>query len=142
MRLNLKFLILTKIQSDSIRMDSNEVLDPNESEVRIIQTEFWIRMIPISDSLGLKKWSGFIRVQTLWLSRIDPVWRKKALVSIGSSTFFANFQYFFTKKVLDPILTNTLFSYGIFYRFASNKIENFFRIGSDTNFGINLISSK
>ena len=37
---------------------------------------------------------------------------KKVLVSIGSSTFFANFQYFRAKKVLDPILTNTFFSYG------------------------------
>ena len=30
----------------------------------------------------------------------EPVWKK----SIGSITFFANFQYFIAKKVLDPIL--------------------------------------
>ena len=36
-------------------------------------------------------------------------YEKKVLVSIGSSTFFANFQYFRAKKVLGPILTNTFF---------------------------------
>ena len=39
-------------------------------------------------------------------------YEKKVLVSMGSSTFFANFQYFRAKKVLDPILTNIFFSYG------------------------------
>ena len=39
--------------------------------------------------------------------------RMKKKVSIGSSTFFANFQYFIAKKVLDSILTNTFFSYGL-----------------------------
>ena len=39
-------------------------------------------------------------------------YEKKVLVSIGSSTFFANFQYSRAKKGLDPILTYTFFSYG------------------------------
>ena len=39
-------------------------------------------------------------------------YEKKVLINIGSSTFFANFQHFRAKKVLDPILTNTFFSYG------------------------------
>ena len=38
--------------------------------------------------------------------------KKKVLVSIESSTSFANFQYFRAKKVLDPIFTNTFFHTG------------------------------
>ena len=44
-------------------------------------------------------------------------YEKKVLVSIGSSTFFTNFQYLIVKKVLDLILTNTFFSYGKFAPF-------------------------
>ena len=49
--------------------------------------------------------------KSIWLSRLFP-YEKKVLASIGSSTFFANFQYFRAKKVLDPILTNTFFHTG------------------------------
>ena len=43
-------------------MNPCEVLNPNESES--------IRIIPTSDSSGLKNWSGFIRIQSLELTRI------------------------------------------------------------------------
>ena len=67
-----------KIQSDSIRlnlilpirMNPKEVLNPNESEVRMILTEFSLQIIRTSDLLVLKNWSGFIRIQNLGLSRI------------------------------------------------------------------------
>ena len=39
-------------------------------------------------------------------------YEKKVLVSIGSNTFFALKYWKFAKKVLDPILDNTFFSYG------------------------------
>ena len=38
--------------------------------------------------------------------------KKKLLVNIGFSTFFANFQYFIAKKILDPILTSAFFHTG------------------------------
>ena len=50
-------------------------------------------------------------------------YEKKVLVSIGSSTFFANFQYFRAKNVLHPILTNTFFSYGIHTKYKHLKNE-------------------
>ena len=50
-------------------------------------------------------------IKEILANEIFP-YEKKVLVSIGSSTFFANFQYFRAKKVFDPILTNTFFSYG------------------------------
>ena len=46
--------------------------------------------------------------------------RKKLLVSIGSNTFFALKYWKFSKKVLDPILTNTFFSYGSLQYFGLN----------------------
>ena len=43
--------------------------------------------------------------------------KNKVLVSIGSNTFCAIKYWKFTKKVLDPILTNNFFQTGI------NKME-------------------
>ena len=48
-------------------MNPNEVLNPNESAVRMIWTEFSIRIISTSDSLGLK---NFVRVHSDSKSRI------------------------------------------------------------------------
>ena len=39
---------------------SNPQMNPNDSELKMIQTEFSIRITPTSDSLGLKKWLGLI----------------------------------------------------------------------------------
>ena len=81
-RVNPRFLMLTKIQSNLIRLNPRlpirinpkEVLNPNESEVRMIQTEFSIRIIPTSDSSGFKNCPdsfGFKVSDQLGLSRID-----------------------------------------------------------------------
>ena len=37
----------------------------------MVQTEFSIRIISTSDSLGLKNWFGYVRIQGLELNRID-----------------------------------------------------------------------
>ena len=79
-RVNPWFLIVTKIPSDSIRLylrlliqiNPKEVLNLNESGVRMIQAKFSIRIIPTSDSLGLKDWSGFIWIPSLGWTRIKP----------------------------------------------------------------------
>ena len=51
----------------------------------------------------------------LWYISVNEIefpYEKKVLASIGSNTFFAITYCKFTKKVLDPILTNSFFSYG------------------------------
>ena len=76
-----RFLIVTKIQSYLIRLNprlpirinTKEVLNPNESEVRTIQTEFSIQISPNDSDRGfirIRKLFGFIRIQSLGLTRI------------------------------------------------------------------------
>ena len=78
-RVNPRFLILTKIQSESIRLNPRlsirmkfliQMNPRSEWFKRNTQSES-IRRIPTSDSLGLKYWFGFIRIQSLGLRRID-----------------------------------------------------------------------
>ena len=53
-------------------------------------------------------------------------WPKAAdfsrLVSIGSSTLFANFQYFIASKVLDPMFPNTFFSYRFSFQSVPSRV--------------------
>ena len=66
-RLNLRFLTLTKIQSDPIRansslplrMNSNKVLNLIKSKIRMIYIEFATRINPSNSNLG------FIRIKKL-----------------------------------------------------------------------------
>ena len=60
-----------------IRINQKNVLNPNESEVRIIQIEFSIRTIPISDSLGFfSDWLRWVRMGLGQISKwikINPI---------------------------------------------------------------------
>ena len=47
-----------------------------------------IRRIPTSDSWGLKDWSGFIRIQSLGLTRIETDWFLTELHQTRLKTFF------------------------------------------------------
>ena len=47
-----------------------------------------IRRIPTSDSLGLKDWFGFIRIQSLGVTRIETDWFLTELHQMRLKTFF------------------------------------------------------
>ena len=72
-RVDPTFLILIKIQSDlirlnprlAIRINPKKYLNSNESEVRMIQTEFLIRINPNNSDLG------FVRISKIVLNHSD-----------------------------------------------------------------------
>ena len=71
--------------------------------------------------------ADIISINVIWgyASRVAIPRGKKVLLSIRFSTFFANFQYFIVKKVLDPILTNTFFhTESIILRFKAYTEKN------------------
>ena len=83
-------------QSDSIRDFQSEwirkkfwiQINPrSEWFKRNTQSES-IRRIPTSDSLGLKYWFGFIRIQSLGLTRIETDWFLTELHQTRLKTFF------------------------------------------------------
>ena len=63
-----KSIRLNLIHSEaSIRMNPNQVFNPNQSEIGLIQTEFLIRIIPTSDSFVLN------RIITDWKLGMDSI---------------------------------------------------------------------
>ena len=81
-RVNPRFLILSKIQSEAIRLNPRlpirinpkEVLNPNESEVRVIYTEYPIRSNPKNSDLGFIRIERLVRIHSDSKSRIDSNW--------------------------------------------------------------------
>ena len=67
-----------------------------------------------------------LKFSRFWLPWSIP-YEKKVLASIGSNTFFTIKYWKFSKKVLDPILINTFFLYGI-NRSGINKDDRRFII--------------
>ena len=79
MRVNPRFLILTKIQSESIRLNPRlpirinpkEVLNPNDLNVRVIKTEYSIRINPKNSDLGFIRIERLVRIHLDSKSRIE-----------------------------------------------------------------------
>ena len=55
-------------------MNPKEVLNPNESEVRVIQTEYLIRINPKNSDLGFMRIERLIRIHSDSKSRIETDW--------------------------------------------------------------------
>ena len=55
-------------------MNSNKVLNPNESKVKMIWTEFWIRIDPNNINLGFIMIEKLVRIHSDSKSRINSDW--------------------------------------------------------------------
>ena len=55
-------------------MNPKEVLNPNESEVRVIYTEYSIRINPKNSDLGFIRIEILVRIHSNSKSRIDSDW--------------------------------------------------------------------
>ena len=90
LKINPRFLILTKIRSDSIRLNPKLSIrmNPRSEWFKLNSQSELIRIAPTSHSLGLKNGSGFIRIQSFGLTRIKADTFSTDLHKTRLKTFF------------------------------------------------------